>query len=197
MKNILKNTTLILGLLLSAASFNLTSCNRSDDEADDLPQEEVSNILLKVTDQATPTSPVIYDYQVNSTSNPNVKLINGHTYDVEVFFKNGDEDATDEILKAVDEHFLVYNFPNSDIALTRTDDASSTRADGKRVGLKTKWAVNTAVKNTAAASTQLILTLYHEPKTVSEVSSPSGNGVVYGQQTGGETDAQATYNLSN
>lgn len=197
MKNIFKNTSIILGLLLCAAAFNLTSCNRSDDEADDLPQEELSNILLKVTDQASPTSPMIYDYQVNSTSNPTVKLINGHTYDVEVIFKNGDEDATNEIKTAKDEHFLVYNFPNSDITLTRTDDPSSTRGDGKHVGLKTKWVVNTAVKNTAATSTQLILTLYHEPKTVSEASSPNGNGVAYGQQTGGETDAQATYNLSN
>lgn len=196
MKNIFKNTSIILGLLLCAAAFNLTSCNRSDDEADDLPQEELSNILLKVTDQADKSS-TLYDYQVNSTSNPNIKLINGHTYDVEVLFKNGDENANDEIIKAKDEHFLVYNFPNSDITLTRTDDSSSTRGDGKHVGLKTKWVVNTAVKNTAATSTQLILTLYHEPKTVSEASSPSGNGVVYGQQTGGETDAQATYNLSN
>ncbi|PWN70268.1 hypothetical protein C1631_009810 [Chryseobacterium phosphatilyticum] len=197
MKNIFKNTTLILTLLVIAVSLNLTSCNRSDDEADDLPQEELSNILLKVTDEATPNTPVIYDYQVNSTSNPNVKLVNGHTYNVEVIFKNGDEDATNEIKTAKDEHFLVYNFPNSDIALTRTDDSSSTRGDGKHVGLKTKWVVNTAIKNPAATSTQLILTLYHEPKTVSEASATSGNGVVYGQQSGGETDAQATYNLNN
>ncbi|UKB80550.1 hypothetical protein [Chryseobacterium sp. MEBOG07] len=195
MKNIFKNTTLILGLLFFAVSLSLTSCNRSDDEADDLPQEELSDVLLRVTDQATGT-PVVYDYQVNSTTNPNVKLINGHTYNVEVIFKNGNEDATQEIRDAKNEHFLVYNFPNSDITLTRTDDASSTRADGNRVGLKTKWVVNTAVKNTAAAS-QLVLTLFHQPVTVSETSSVSGNGVVYGTHTGGETDAQANYNIIN
>src|SRR5215813_3452241 len=119
MKNIFKNTTLILGLLFLAVSLSLTSCNRSDDEADDLPQEELSDVLLRVTDEATGV-PVVYDYQVNSTTNPNVKLIDGHTYDVQVIFKNGDEDATEEIKDAVDEHFLVYNFPNSDITLTRT-----------------------------------------------------------------------------
>ncbi|KFF15990.1 hypothetical protein [Chryseobacterium sp. JM1] len=195
MKNIFKNTTFILGLLFLTVSFSLTSCNRSDDEADDLPQEELSDVLLRVTDEATGV-PAVYDYQVNSTTNPNVKLINGHTYNVEVIFKNGNEDATQEIKDAKDEHFLVYNFPNSDITLTRTDDASSTRGDGKRVGLKTKWVVNTAVKNASAAS-QLVLTLFHEPVTVSEASAVSGNGVIYGTHTGGETDAQANYNIIN
>lgn len=195
MKNIFKNTTLIAGLLFLSASLSLTSCNRSDDEADDLPQEELSDVLLKVTDASTGNS-TVYDYQVNSTTNPNVKLTNGHTYNVEVIFKNGDEDATQEIRDAKDEHFLVYNFPNSDITLTRTDDASSTRSDGKHVGLKTKWVVNTAVKNSSATA-QLVLTLFHEPVTVSEASSVSGNGVVYGSHTGGETDAQANYNIIN
>ncbi|WPO82088.1 hypothetical protein SD427_15125 [Chryseobacterium sp. JJR-5R] len=195
MKNIFKNTTLIAGLLLLSASFSITSCNRSDDEADDLPQEELSDVLLKVTDEATGTS-VVYDYQVNSTTNPNVQVTNGHTYNVEVIFKNGNEDATQEIKDAKDEHFLVYNFPNSDITLTRTDDASSTREGGIRVGLKTKWVVNKAVKN-ASAPAQLVLTLFHEPVTVSEASSVSGNGVVYGAHTGGETDAQANYNITN
>lgn len=194
MKNIFKNTTLILGLFF-AVSLSVTSCNRSDDEADDLPQEELSDVLLRVTDVATGT-PVVYDYQVNSTTNPNVKLINGHTYNVEVIFKNGNEDATQEIKDAKDEHFLVYNFPNSDITLTRTDDASSTRGDGNRVGLKTKWVVNTAVKN-ASAPSQLVLTLFHQPVTVSETSAASGNGVIYGTHTGGETDAQANYNIIN
>ncbi|MDQ1097367.1 MULTISPECIES: hypothetical protein [Chryseobacterium] len=195
MKNTFKNTAFILGLLAIVFSLGLVSCNRSDDEADDLPQEELSDVLLKVTDDGTGAS-VVYDYQVNSTSNPNVKLTDGHTYSVEVIFKNGDEDATQEIRDAKDEHFLVYNFPNSDITLTRTDDASSTRADGKHVGLKTKWVVNKAIKN-ASAQSQLILTLFHEPVTVSEASSVSGNGVVYGSHTGGETDAQATYNIIN
>lgn len=193
MKNIFKNTTLIAGLLFLSASLSLTSCNRSDDEADDLPQEELSDVLLKVTDASTGTS-VVYDYQVNSTSNPNVKLVDGHTYNVEVIFKNGDEDATQEIKEAVNEHFLVYNFPNSDITLTRTDDPGFVRGDGNHVGIKTKWVVNTAIKNTSAPA-QLVLTLYHEPVTVSEASSVSGNGVIYGTHTGGETDAQATYNI--
>lgn len=195
MKNIFKNTALILGLLMIAFSLSLTSCNRSDDESDDLPQEELSNILLKITDESTGV-PVIYNYQVNSTTNPNIVLTDGHTYNAEVIFKNGDEDATQEIKDAKDEHFLVYNFPNSDITLTRTDDAASIRADGNHVGLKTKWVVTKAVKNTSATS-QLVLTLYHEPATVSENSQVSGNGVVYGTQSGGETDAQASYNISN
>ncbi|WP_209389988.1 hypothetical protein [Chryseobacterium sp. RR2-3-20] len=195
MKNTFKNTKLIIALFFLALSLSLSSCRHNDDnEKDDLPQEELSDVLLKVTDQATGV-PVTYDYQVNSTSNPNIKLIDGHTYNVEVMFKNGAEDATQEIKEAVNEHFLVYNFPNSDITLTRTDSSDFTRGDGNRVGIKTKWVVNTAVKNTAAPA-QLVLTLFHEPVTVSEASSVSGNGVIYGTHTGGETDAQANYNIT-
>lgn len=195
MKNIFKNTALVLSLM-AFFSLSLTSCNRSDDETDDLPQEELSDVLLIVTDQADGAAE-IYDYQVNGSQNPTIKLEDGHTYNVEAKFMNGDENVTQEILDAKDEHFLVYDFPNSDITLTRTDGASSTRADGNLVGLFTKWVVNKAVKNTAATSTQLKLTLYHEPKTVAETSSASGNGLVYGQQSGGETDAQAFYNIAN
>lgn len=196
MKHLFKNSARILGLLAVAGTLTLTSC-RSDDEetVDDLPQEELSNILLKVTDQATSAS-VTYDYVINGSTNPTITLVDGHTYDVEAIFKNGSEDVTQEIRDAKDEHFLVFNFPNSDVTLTRTDDATSTRADGKHVGLKTKWVVTDAVKNTTATA-QLVMTLYHEPATVSEASAASGNGIVYGTQTGGETDAQATYKITN
>lgn len=195
MKNISKTSIFTLSLFLSLFSAIFISCNRSDDESDDLPQEELSDVLLKITDDNDGTIKT-YDYQVNGSSLPNIQLSNGHTYSVEVIFKNGDEDATQEIKDAKDEHFLIYNFPNSDIIMTREDDASTTRTDGNKVGLKTKWVVNTAIKN-SSASAQLILTLYHESASVSENSATSGNGTVYGTQTGGETDAQAIYNLIN
>ncbi len=54
--------------------------------------------------------------------------------------------------------------------------------------LKTRWLVN---KAQTADGSQLILTLYHEPKTVAE----SKNGTEWGKQTGGETDAVGQYNI--
>ncbi|WP_345992176.1 hypothetical protein AAEU33_09070 [Chryseobacterium sp. Chry.R1] len=189
-----KNIIKLIGILFIAVS--IVSCQRDNSaEEDDLPQEDLTNIILLVKDVATQIT-VPYNYSVGAGGAQSIKLENGKTYEVEVQFKNGNEDATQEIKDAKDEHFLVYNFPNSDLTLTRTDDASSTRGDGKHVGLKTKWVVTKAVKN-ASAQSQLILTLYHEPATVSEASSVSGNGIVYGAQTGGETDAQATYTIIN
>lgn len=189
-----KNIIKLLSVLLIAIT--VISCQRDNDaEEDDIPQEELTNIILNVKDVAAGTT-ATYNYSMGAGGTPTIQLQDGKTYEVEAQFKNGNEDATQEIKDAKDEHFLIYNFPNSDIALIRTDDASSTRADGKRVGLKTQWIVNKAIKNTSATS-QLVLTLYHEPVSVSEDSQASGNGVIFGTQSGGETDAQANYNITN
>ncbi|SDQ75605.1 hypothetical protein SAMN05421664_2470 [Chryseobacterium soldanellicola] len=195
--NTLFNTKNIIKLLaVLFIAITVVSCQRDGSaEEDDIPQEDLTNILLQVKDVAAGTT-ATYNYSVGAGGTQTIILQDGKTYEVEAQFKNGDEDATQEIKDAKDEHFLVYNFPNSDIALTRTDDASSTRADGKHVGLKTQWVVTKAVKN-ASSTSQLILTLYHEPAMVSESSQVSGNGIVYGTQSGGETDAQANYTISN
>ncbi|MDQ0592965.1 hypothetical protein QFZ37_001334 [Chryseobacterium ginsenosidimutans] len=193
-----KNIIKLLAVLF--ITITVVSCQRDGSAAeDDLPQEDLTNIILKVKDitpGSTTTTATAYNYSMGAGGAQPIKLEDGKTYEVIAEFKNGNEDATQEIRDAKDEHFLVFNFPNSDIVLTRADDASSTRADGKRVGLKTEWVVNKAKKNPAATS-QLIFTLYHEPATVSEDSEVTGNGIVYGKQTGGETDAQANYNITN
>lgn len=192
MKSIKKYIPFVLGLM----AFLTISCHRDDNEIDDFPQEEMSNVLLLVSDKTDTTIPAkVYNFQINGSSFPNIQLVNGHTYDVEVQFKNGAEDMNGDILDAVNEHFLVFDFPNSDINLVRKN-GGDLRADGLYVGLKTEWTVNQAANNSGA---QLILTLYHasEPSSVSDVASPSGTGKVYGKQSGGETDAKAIYKLSN
>lgn len=191
MKSIKKYIPFILGLFVLV----LTSCHRNDDEGDDLPQEEMSNILLLVKDEVTQITKV-YNYQINGSSFPTMELKNGHIYTVEVQFKNGTEDMNEDILSAVNEHFLVFNFPNSNIELTRLN-GGDLRKDGYYVGLKTKWVVNNAVNNNNPA--QLILTLYHASLegSVSDESSVNGTGKIYGKQSGGETDAQAVYNIIN
>lgn len=176
----------ILAFLLGL--FILSSCHRDSLDVDVLPQEELSDIVLTTTDLDTKET-TQYQYQVNSSTLPTIQLENGHSYDVSVVFLNGNENVTQEIIDAKNEHFLIYNFPNSNIELTRIDGAESTRDDGARVGLKTRWDVTEAVTGDAP---KLILTLYHEPKTVSEAK----NGTEWGKQTGGETDAVATFNLA-
>jgi hypothetical protein len=189
-----KNIIKLLAVLF--ITITVVSCQRDGSAAeDDLPQEDLTNILLLVTEDVPNAVTKTYNYSMGSGGSPTIQIQNGKTYNVEVQFKNGNDDATQEIKDAKEEHFLVYNFPNSDITLTRTDDASSTY-NGIHVGLKTKWVVNKAINNTSSTS-QLILTLYHEPASVTEDSNVSGNGVVFGTQVGGETDAQANYNITN
>ena len=184
MKNNILKTAFVLGL----SALSLVSCNRNDDDVDDLPQEELSNIILLVKDNETHVTNT-YDYSVNSTTYPTITLLEGHSYSVQTVFKNGDENVTQEIIDAKDEHFLTYNFTSNNVTLTRTDDESSTNSDGVKIGLKTNWVVNSA----SAAGAKIIVTLIHGPASASEEQ----NGTVWGSVTGGETDAMATYHVGN
>ena len=165
------------------------SCSRDDEEFDVLSQEDISNIILNVKDDATGITNT-YNYTVNSTSNPEIKLTDGKTYTVNTVFLNGNEDETESIKEAKDEHFLLFDFQNSNINLERIDDESSTRSDGKKVGLNTKWIV-TKTKN--GVNPELVLILIHDASSVSEAQ----NGSQFGAVIGGETDAMATYSISN
>lgn len=189
MKNVfqLKRLASILTVLLMA--FSITSCNRDDDNTDDLPQEEMTNVILKVTDTGTGNT-VDYNYIIGAASAPVINLTDGKSYVVETVFMNGNEDVTGEIKDAKDEHFLLFNFPKSTINLSRQDPPSSTRSDGAKVGLVTKWDV---VKVVDSPSPLVKITLIHEPAAVNEAQ----NGTSWGSVTGGETDAEVTFGLSN
>lgn len=165
------------------------SCSRADEDEDVLTQEDISNIILVVKEEVSGTT-ATYNYVLNSSTNPTIKLVDGKTYLVSAFFKNGNEDETESIKSAKDEHFLIFNFQGSNINLTREDDNSSTRSDGNKVGLSTKWQVQKSVNST---DPKLILTLIHDANSVSEVQ----NGTTFGSVEGGETDAMATFGISN
>ena len=165
------------------------SCSRADEDDDVLSQEDISNIILNVKDDATGITHT-YNYTVNSTTNPEIKLIDGKIYTVSAVFLNGNQDETESIKEAKDEHFILFNFQNSNINLERIDDESSTRSDGNKVGLSTKW---TVIKAKNGTNPQLVLTVIHDPVSVSEAQ----NGSEFGSVVGGETDAMATYSISN
>ena len=179
----LKYIILFLTLILTF------SCSRADEDLDVLSQEDISNIILNVIDDATGITQT-YNYTVNSVTNPVIKLTDGKSYTVNAIFLNGNEDETESIKTAKDEHFLIFDFQGSQINLTRIDDASSTRTDGNRVGLMTKWNVVKAINST---SPQLVLTVNHDAVSVSEQQ----NGTTFGTANGGETDAMAIFGISN
>lgn len=165
------------------------SCSRADEDLDVLSQEDISNIIIHVKDDSTGKIQT-YNYAVNSAENPLIKLTDGKSYTVNAVFLNGNKDETESIKAAKDEHFLIFQFQWAEINLTRIDDESSTRADGQKLGLITKWNVIKA-KNSQPA--QLNLTLIHDAVSVS--SEQSGN--TFGTASGGETDAVATFEISD
>lgn len=190
----LRSVASILAVLLVV--FGLTSCHRDDDESDDLPQEEMTNVILNVTDEAGVKVP--YNYVINGSSSPVIKLVDGKTYTVEAQFMNGTDDVTKEIKEAKDNHFIIFNFPNSKIDVARLDGDDSTTSTHK-VGLKTKWTVN-KVNNSSTPT--LVLTLKHaeqkEDLQPNEAAVTSTNGIQWG--TAGakaEDDAKITFGLSN
>ena len=186
MKSILKYIKYPL-IVIAATIF--IQCSRADENDDVLSQEDISNILLNVKDDATGVTET-YNYTVNSVTNPTIKLVDGRSYTVNVVFKNGNEDETESIISAKDEHFLIYSFQGAQINLTRQDTSRSTRTDGKKIGLITKWNV---IKTKNLSSPQLVLTLVHDAASVNEAQ----NGTTFGSVEGGETDAMATFGLSN
>ncbi|WHF51609.1 hypothetical protein QGN23_14475 [Chryseobacterium gotjawalense] len=185
MKSLIKLKYIVLFLI----TVFVVSCSRTDEDEDVLSQEDISNIILNVKDDATGITNT-YNYTVNSTTNPDIKLTDGKTYTVNTVFLNGNEDETKSIIEAKDEHFLLFDFQNSNINLERIDGESSVRSDGNKVGLITKW---TVIKARNGTNPQLVLALIHDAVSVSE----SRNGSTFGSVTGGETDAMATYSISN
>ena len=176
-------------LLIVFFSLVFISCSRADEDEDVLSQEDISNIILNVKDDVTGIVKT-YNYTVNAATNPVIKLEDGKTYTVEAIFKNGNEDETESIKSAKDEHFLIFDFQGSQIELNRVDDDSSTRTDGNKLGLLTKWNV---IKTLNAPNPKLELQLIHDAVSVSMEQSGSAFGTV----EGGETDAVAVFGLSN
>ena len=185
MKSLIKLKYIILLFITVFA----VSCSRADEDDDVLSQEDISNIILNVKDDATGIT-TTYNYTVNSTINPDIRLTEGKTYTVNAVFLNGNQDETESIKEAKDEHFLLFDFQNSNIGLERIDDESSTNSDGIKIGLKTKWTVNKAKDG---VNPQLVLTVIHDPVSVN-VGEP---GKEFGSVIGGETDAMSTYHISN
>lgn len=187
MKNFFKNNRFYALLAMLFLTFSI-SCQRDDTAVDDLPQEDLTNIVLNVKNLTTQET-LSYNYSIGAGNTPTIKLVDGTSYEVKTVFLNGTEDVTQEIKDAKDEHFLIFDFPRSTINLTRLDTSESTGIHGK-VGLITKWEVIKTVKNSAPL---LKMTLIHEPASANEAL----NGTAWGSVTGGETDAEATYLLSN
>ena len=96
-------------ILVIFFSITSVSCSRADEDEDVISQEDISNIILNIKDDVTGIVKT-YNYTVNAATNPLIKLEDGKIYSVEAIFKNGNEDETESIKAAKDEHFLIFDF---------------------------------------------------------------------------------------
>ena len=103
----IKNFKYIVFIFLAVISI---SCSRADEDADVLSQEDISNIILNVKNDASGISQT-YNYTLNAATNPVIKLTDGANYTVTAIFKNGNEDErkTDGIYLMILTHFFLLN----------------------------------------------------------------------------------------
>lgn len=200
----MKKAKILLKSLFFGALVLVTSCSDDDTPEQGVHHDEITTVEVTVTDgDGVATVYNIHgeheDHDKVGNKNEDdedeveIELYANSTYTVSVRFLNDEdpndiEDATEEILEEKDEHFIVFSKEEGvNLTIARTDDASSTRADGNKIGLSSTW-------TTGAASPEghVEVKLYHEPTSVSE--AVTGNGNDFGSVgAGSETDIEVHF----
>lgn len=178
MKN-LYNTTLLL-----FAAFILFSCRNSNEIPEDIHEhEEIEKLVITATNINNTSDVHVINY-IGGTADGSLQLQQGATYAVKLDFqvKHDDhyESVNEEITAEKDEHFITFQFSDSDVAVNRASDDVE-RTDGNKVGLSTEWKIN-SVSATGKANIKLV----HTPNSVNQYFPTADNQ--QGQTSGGETD---------
>lgn len=183
--------TIKFASLLFVASLALNSCSNDDNDEPEVVNEEevISDVSITVTDSEGAATTYTYTdplYRSSDYTDPVIHLTSGETYTVEMNFYNNSDPAdpevvTEEIKEEKDDHFLEFGFETADVTVARVD-SDVTDSNGIKIGLKTQWTAGDPAEGSAT------VTLIHQPET-KNTSDPKGT------HTGGETDAQVTYNL--
>ncbi len=166
------------------------SCRNNDDIPEDIHEhEEIEKLVVKLTNQSSGEEQII-NY-IGGVADAHIHVHSGDVYDVELDFQVKHDDhyhsANDEIEDEKDEHFITYAFSGADITIKRAAD-DIVRTDGKKLGLKTVWTVNSTTA-TGKANIKLV----HAPTSVND-NYPSADNQL-GSTTGGESDVDATFDL--
>ncbi len=185
MKN-LYNTTLLL-----FAAFILFSCRNSNEIPEDIHEhEEIEKLVITATNKNNTSDVHVINY-IGGTADGSLQLQQGATYAVKLDFqvKHDEhyESVNEEITAEKDEHFITFQFSDSDVAVKRASD-DVVRTDGNKVGLSTEWKIN-SVSATGKANIKLV----HTPTSVNQ-NYPSAENQ-QGQTSGGETDVNALVDL--
>lgn len=176
-------------LLLSALGFFSVSCDWDHDH-DDHDHDQIEKVVITVTNRANSSDVQTITY-LGGTADRNLTLVPGRTYGVSLDFQkrsgSGYVSMNSEIIAEKEKHFITYDFANANITILRAND-DVVRNDGKKIGLRTEWTVNT-VSSTSLAN----IKLNHSGSTA-EDNFPSASNQL-GRTTGGETDANITFNV--
>lgn len=168
----------VIKFIISTVSFMLLSCGKDNHDNHDHEEENITKVTYNITQEGKTN---MYSWEAGKTL-PIINLTQG-TADVFVQFFNEKEEVTPEVIAEKNAHFIVYGFTNSKtILLTRTDDISTTRTDGKKLGLKSSWTIS------ADGTNDVNIKLIHEPNTVNDEGT--------GSYSGGATDVDATLKIN-
>src|SRR5699024_11119738 len=160
----MKKPIYFLILTLSGLVFN--ACLSDDDIPKQVNETEViTDVVLDFKSDDQDTSYVYVDrkYRAKDYEAPIIRLDKDKTYDVAVHFydrSNPDdiEDVTEEVIEEKDAHFVEYEFYNSTIDLTRTDNAETTDDNDVPIGIFTTW------KTEDASEGSVRVHLVHQPE---------------------------------
>ena len=185
MKNLF-NITLVL-----FAAFILFSCRNSDDIPEDIHEhEEIEKLVITATNKNNASDVQIINY-IGGIADGRFDFQAGNIYIVDVDFQvkhdNHYHSVNEEIIEEKDEHFITFEFADSDISVKRSADDIA-RTDGKKLGLSTDWTINSVTE-----TGNVIIKLVHGAVSVDD-NFPSANNQL-GKTTGGETDVNAKVGL--
>lgn len=168
----------------------LLACTNDDIPKQVIETEVITDVTL--TFIAEDNTEMIYTYtdpkyRTATYQDPVIILNSGETYQVVTHFYNKSnpeeiEDITEEVIEDKDDHFVEYRFFNTDIDLTRTDQAETTDSNGIQIGIFTQWVVGEPNQGSVQQ------TLVHQPQTT-DTTNPNG------EHTGGETDVEVVFDL--
>ena len=185
MKNLF-NITLVL-----FADLILFSCRNADDIPEDIHEhEEIEKLVITATNKNDASDVQTINY-IGGVADADFDFQAGNIYAVKLDFQVKHDDhyhsVNEEIIEEKDEHFITFEFADSDISVKRNSE-DVIRTDGKKLGLNTDWTIN-SVSETGS----VIIKLVHGATSVEE-NFPSVNDLK-GKTTGGETDVNAKIDL--
>lgn len=184
MKHIIK-----ISLVVSILVVTLLSCRHDGAPEDIHEHEEIEKLVVTLTNKNDTSDKQIIQY-IGGISDKSIELKTGATYAVTLDFQVKHDDhyhsVNEEILEEKEEHFVTFEFSNSDVEVTRTN-ADEKRTDGNLVGIQTEWKFVGG-----DANGKIGIKLVHMPSSI-EQNFPSATNQ-QGKTNGGESDVNALIN---